>query len=529
MASEGRSIDPAAALTRLLEGTDTSTTGERFFQTLVRSLAEALGVHGAWVTEYQRDERRLRAIAFWLGGQWVHGYEYRIARTPCEPVVDDPRLVHIPDRVVELYPEDDDLRRVGATSYLGVPLFGLDGEVLGHLAVLDTQPLEEDRRCLAIFQIFAARAASELRRLRLEAAVETRDARLEALVAEAAALREVLVAPAGDGEIVGDSQPVRRMRREIAQVAATDATVLVIGETGTGKELVARAIHAASGRSRAPLVAVNCAAIPATLIESEFFGHEKGAFTGAIQRREGRFALADRGTLFLDEIGELPRDLQPKLLRVLQEGEFEPVGSARPRRVDVRIVAATNRDLEQEVREGRFREDLFYRLNVFPIHVPPLRQRGEDVVRLAEVLMARASRRLGRLLHPLSGDATRRLRAYHWPGNVRELQNVIERAVILAREGHVDLSPALPDPPPAASAQLAVTAAAVPASPPVVRTAREIEEIERRNLLLALEQTDWRIAGAKGAAQLLGLRPSTLASRLKALGLRRPAARHEIS
>jgi transcriptional regulator with GAF, ATPase, and Fis domain len=290
--------------------------------------------------------------------------------------------------------------------------------------------------------------------------------------------------------------------------------VLVLGETGTGKEVVARAIHAASGRRARPLVKVNCAAIPAALVESEFFGHERGAFTGATQRREGRFALAHGGTIFLDEVAELPGDLQAKLLRVLQEGEFEPVGSSQTRKVDVRVIAATNRDLGRAVTEGQFREDLYYRLHVVPIDVPPLRERGNDVVTLATAFAARVAKRMGRTVEPLSQDDVARLRAYPWPGNIRELQNVIERAVITSTDGRLDLVRFLP---PGVVPKLAAT----DRTRGIVRTIRDLEEIERESITAALEAAGGRVAGMDGAAQRLGTKPSTLRSRMKALGISR--------
>jgi transcriptional regulator with GAF, ATPase, and Fis domain len=297
-------------------------------------------------------------------------------------------------------------------------------------------------------------------------------------------------------------------------VAPADTTVLILGETGTGKELFARAIHEASRRKGKPLVKVNCAAIPAALMESEFFGHERGAFTGATARRDGRFTLADGGTLFLDEVGELPPELQGKLLRVLQEGEFEPVGSSRTRTVDVRLVAATNRDLKQAVTDGKFREDLYYRLSVFPLTLPPLRERGKDVVLLAETFARQFAVRTGQRLAPIGPDAIARLREYAWPGNVRELQNVIERAVITAHDGKLNLDRALP---------VTVTGGSGHPIPDLqgVLTARDLARLERENLRRALEATDWQIAGDSGAAKLLGLAPSTLASRIKALRIRR--------
>jgi transcriptional regulator with GAF, ATPase, and Fis domain len=314
------------------------------------------------------------------------------------------------------------------------------------------------------------------------------------------------------------------MLQDVQRVAATDATVLVTGETGTGKELVARAIHAASDRAGKPLVRVNCAAVPATLIESEFFGHEKGAFTGATARREGRFALADGGTIFLDEVAELPTELQAKLLRILQEGEFEPVGSERTRTVDVRVIAATNCDLEEAVRSGAFREDLFYRLNVFPIVVPPLRERGDDIGLLARTFLDSFARREGRRIQPLDGVDLHTLRAYPWPGNVRELQNVMERAVITSRDGRVDLARVLPDAAAAGPAVPGETPAppGPSAGPDPILTDDELRELERRNLVRALEACGWQVSGDAGAARLLGLPPSTLASRLRAAGIERP-------
>jgi len=302
----------------------------------------------------------------------------------------------------------------------------------------------------------------------------------------------------------------------------TDAAVLIQGETGTGKELFARALHAAGLRREQPLVTVNCAAIPASLIESEFFGHEKGAFTGATSRREGRFALADGGTLFLDEVGELPLELQSKLLRVLQEGTFEPVGGSITRRVNVRVVAATNRDLAREVKEGRFRQDLFFRLNVFPLSLPPLRERPEDIPALAETFARRFAQRLGRNLAPLTADDLLRLQSYPWPGNVRELQNVIERAVITAVNGRLNLNRALPEATPDPSGQPSKPTLLPVTATGAIRTLEEMVALERENLLRALQSTQWRISGGGGAAALLAMNPSTLRSRMKALSIRPP-------
>ena len=631
-------IDVDAALRTILEGTATET-GEQFFKALVKKLAAALNTHGAWVTEYFPESRRLKALAFWMGEQWLEGWEMVVDGTPCERVIDERCLIHIPDNLVEIYGNDPDVQAVGAASYMGMPLLDLNGAILGHLAVLDMRPMPHEPRAQVLFQIFAARAAAELRRLRVEAQVREREQKLGRLVgsamdaiievdqhlqvtqmnpaaekvfgcaaAEAAGrtfthfltadsreklarliidldtrpdgqrylwipgglaatsdhggsfqaeatlsrfdlerepfytlilrnvnerleaeqkirsltveteyLREEISSLVGADEIIGGSEALRKVLADVKEVAVTDATVLILGETGTGKELIAHAIHRSSRRRDRPLIKVNCATMPATLIESELFGHEQGAFTGATKKREGRFALAHGGTIFLDEVGELPLDLQSKLLRVLQEGEFEPVGSSQTRKVDVRVLAATNRDIESAARAGKFREDLYYRLNVFPIQVPPLRERRGDVGPLAAAFAKKFAQRLGRSIEPLSDDCVRRLESYRWPGNVRELQNIVERAVITSRDGRLNLDRALPE------SVNTMAAAVVSDSSTVqrVHTAKELEELERNNIIAALKSTEWKVAGENGAAQLLGVKPTTLSSRMKALGIER--------
>jgi formate hydrogenlyase transcriptional activator len=318
-------------------------------------------------------------------------------------------------------------------------------------------------------------------------------------------LEEELRSAQAAEEFVGSSRSLREVMRNVQQVAGTEATVLITGETGTGKELIARAVHRLSARKDMVMVKLNCAAIPAGLVESELFGHEKGAFTGALARKIGRFELANGGTLFLDEVGELSLDLQAKLLRVLQEGEFERLGSNRTTTVDVRIVAATNRDLAKRVTEGEFRADLFYRLNVFPIPLPPLRERQDDILLLVEHFVKRYATEYGKQIDTVPEHMVTALQAYDWPGNVRELQHVIERAVILTR-GH----------------QLAfdegfLHAEATEISPHVITLA----EVERNHILKILEDTGWRISGKEGAAELLGLKPTTLESRMKKLGIKR--------
>lgn len=315
-------------------------------------------------------------------------------------------------------------------------------------------------------------------------------------------------------EILGSSRAMQRALADAASVAQTDATVLITGETGTGKELFARTIHAKSKRHTKPMVKVNCAAIPENLIESEFFGHEKGAFTGATEKRKGRFAMADGGTIFLDEIGELPVSLQPKLLRVLQEGEFEPVGSSNPVKVNVRVIAATNRNLAKMMKEGRFREDLYYRLHVFPIEVPPLRGRDDDVVNLAEYFIRKTSAQMGRRIAPLTPAGRHHLTSYHWPGNVRELQNVIERAVITSRNGELNLGAFI-----LGTSSISTKKAGIfSADDARIYTANEMKEMERLNLARALERAGGKVSGKQGAAALIGIPPTTFASRMKALG-----------
>ncbi len=632
-----RKFDVDAALRAVVEGTG-GATGRAFFDALVQSLAKTLGIMGAWVTRYHPRECRLKALAFWLRGQFIHDFDYIVTDTPCEAVIRDKQTVHYEDNVAGLFPQDSMLVQENAVSFMGMPLISNSGAVLGHLAVFDDKPMPPDKRALALYRIFANRATAELERLNAETQLRERETKLsrlidstrDAIIELDPQLNVTLINPAaqrtfaiernqfigrnfmafvpeadrirllnqiaeidsqtgeqrsawipgsleicrGDGstfqaeatlsrydmegeayhivllrsvddrleaerkiqslmveseylrseirellkvdEMIGNSPKFSAVLQDVGKVAETDATTLILGETGTGKELIARAIHANSRRADKPLIKVNCAAIPANLIESEFFGHERGAFTGATQRRDGRFALADGGTIFLDEVSELPIELQSKLLRVLQEGEFEPLGSSTTRQIDVRVIAATNRDLEAEVRKGNFRADLYYRLNVFPIVVPPLRKRGDDVIMIAEKFIERFARQTGKQGIKLTDHCKQLLRSYRWPGNVRELENIIERAVIASDGTRLNLMRALPT----ADSPLVASSAALDIS--TVYTAEQMVELEKRNILAALNATGWRVAGDQGAAQLLGMSPSTLSSRMKSLGISRP-------
>jgi len=634
------SIEENEAILAILDGTS-AEIGQNFFVSLVKNLSKVLNTHGAWVTEFFEKERRMHAKAFYLGDGWIDNFEYPVVGTPCETVVTEKRLVHIRDNLFEKYkgnPELKDFKKTKVVSYLGVPFEDVDGKILGHLSVIDTEPIPEDQEVFNIFRIFANRASAEMRRLRAEketfereekliklfdsamdAIVEldqdfkvtrinsaaskvfgvtgekvkgklfnrflTKDSsgkllrltesldlrpegekfiwitqglravsddgqefpaeatlsrfemgnqhfytlilrninerllseqRIRSLTIESEYLKEELKSLTESDGIIGDSGPLMKVMGDVKKVAGTDATVLILGETGTGKELIARSIHSSSRRSDKPFIKVNCPAIPFSLIESEFFGHEQGAFTGATKKRDGRFKVADGGTIFLDEIGELPIDLQSKLLRVLQEGEFEPVGSSKTVKVDVRVIAATNRDLLQEVKEGKFREDLYYRLNVFQIEVPPLRERSADIKMLANAFVEKFSKRNGITLDPLSDEDIARLSSYTWPGNIRELQNVIERAVITSADGRINLEQALPE----MRGDVNVAISLTRVDETSVLSDKELKELEKANILRALNKTDWKIAGKNGAAAMLGIPTSTLNSKIKSFGIK---------
>lgn len=634
-----------AALREIVEGVE-SETGDRFFYSLVKHLASALGCEYAFVSELLVDRLRFRTLAVWGRGTFLENFETPLDGTPCEAVLNG-KPSHHPERICQLFPADVGLIRWRVESYCGVPLIDSSGTVVGHLAILSDQPMLDGPRGLATMRIFAARARAELERLRTEDALRRAN---EALVQSEERFRDLFdeapiayvhegldsrfieanrtamrilglkpeeVAgttgnslvpdtpeaqrrlgewldsmghgtattgtvlelrrkndgkpvwiqcwsrPAPDGtytrtmfidvtdrvlmerekarleaqntylieeikethnfeEIVGQSRALAEVIEKVKLVASTDSSVLILGETGTGKELVARAVHSNSERRNRPLVKVNCAALPVGLIESELFGHEKGAFTGAIDRRIGRFELAHGGTIFLDEIGDMPPDLQAKLLRVLQEQEFERVGGSTLIKVDVRLIAATNRDLFRSVSEGTFRQDLYYRLNVFPIQLPPLRERCEDIPPLVHYFVRRFSLKIGRKITRIQRETMERLMNYIWPGNVRELENVIERAVILSPGIELEVAPGvLPEIAAVAGAQAAAPRPAPEEKSPGAPSPQSIDRVERNHILEVLIRTNWRIEGSDGAAALLNLNPSTLRSRMKKLGVQR--------
>jgi chemotaxis protein methyltransferase CheR len=354
-------------------------------------------------------------------------------------------------------------------------------------------------------ELSAAKQEAEKNRQAAEDALVEVKKLKDRLEAERAYLQEEIRLVYNHENIVGKSDAINYVFYKVEQIAGTDTNVLILGETGTGKELAARAIHGTSPRKNSALIKMNCAALPSHLIESELFGHEKGAFTGAQSRRLGRFEIADKATLFLDEIGELPLELQPKLLRVIDDGEFERLGSSETKKVDVRIIAATNRNLEEEVSKGNFREDLWYRLNVFPITMPPLRDRIDDIPLLVNFYVERISKRLGKVIEKIPSNVMDALLQYHWPGNVRELENVLERAVINSSGPKLRLVDELQKP-----------------HKDTKRADKTLENVERQYIIRALEQVQWKISGKNSAAEILGLERSTLRARMRKLNISKP-------
>ncbi len=420
----------------------------------------------------------------------------------------------------------------GLQSVLLVPLV-YDRRPIGILAIDSptfTERQPPQAADLARLEALAAIAAITIENARLYEASEQDRAQLREALDQRRQLAEEVTALRQRGThgetrqlLIGSSPRLDRVRAEIDIVARADSTVLLTGETGTGKELVARAIHDASARRDRPFIPVNCAALPESLVESELFGHERGAFTGAVQARPGKFELAHRGTLFLDEVGELPLEAQAKLLRVLQDGTLERIGSTRTATVDVRIIAATNADLDDSLAHGTFRPDLYYRLSVFPMHLPPLRDRRSDIPLLATYFAMRCATQVGKTIEGFAPAALDRLQVFDWPGNVRELQNVVERAVLLTNGSVIRPEAITLTPRPARQAPSSAPSGDTPVPTPVAaHGVPTLADAERRAILRALETSGWRVSGIAGAARALGLKPTTLHSKMKRLGIRRP-------
>jgi formate hydrogenlyase transcriptional activator len=426
-------------------------------------------------------------------------------------IISGPQLERYPSEVVRV------LRSEGLQTICCIPLIN-HGRTFGTLNLASRRLDAFTAQDVELLQPVGAQIA-----LAVENALAFKeiDALKDKLAEEKLYLEEEIRTEFNFEEIIGDSAALKRALAQVELVAPAGTAALVLGETGTGKELIARAIHNLSPRRERTFVKVNCAAIPSGLLESELFGHERGAFTGAISQKIGRFELADRGTLFLDEVGDLPLELQPKLLRVLQEQEFERLGSNRTQRVDVRVVAATHQDLSKLVAERAFRSDLYYRLNVFPIHIPPLRERPEDVPLLVRYFVQKFSRRQNKTVEYVPADAMEALSNYAWPGNVRELENLIERAVLLSpgKELRVPVSELKSNSDGTAETPSSSAFSSSPGSSGSIAT---LEDADRQHILRALRQTEWRIAGPKGAASLLGMKRTTLQARMRKLGIRRP-------
>jgi formate hydrogenlyase transcriptional activator len=424
----------------------------------------------------------------------IDGYE------TCKKIKENERTEDIPIIFITAKKDAEDIVKgfsAGGVDYIPKPFYDEEvcARVRTHLELIDLREKLEKR--------------VQERTLELKEANEKLDELSQQLSMENDYLREEIQSELSFGGMIGQSEALKEVQAQIELVSDSDASVLIEGETGTGKELVARSIHENSSRKNHPLIKINCGAISKELFESEFFGHVKGSFTGAFKDRMGRFQLADTGTLFLDEIGEIPIDLQPKLLRVLQEGQFEAVGDDRTRNVDVRIIAATNRDLRKEIENGHFREDLYYRLNVFPIGVPALRERGDDIELIAQSFVGVLCKRLNYKNFKLSSEQIESLNNYDWPGNIRELHNSIERALILSRSNPAKFTLSFPDSQDRESSQ-----------GKKVLSANQEKELNKKNILSALELTNWKIYGPRGAAKILGLHPQTLSHRIKKLGLK---------
>jgi formate hydrogenlyase transcriptional activator len=626
-------------LLRTVSEATSGVVGEEYFHELTKFITLALGVRYSLITECVNEEKtRVRTISYVDHTTTLENVEYDLEGTPCEIVMKG-KDYFCATELEKTFPKEKNIQ-----SYVAVPIYSpASGDVIGHIAAFDKVPMTEDQNQTAILKIFAARAGSEIDRMKaekklretlesanvqLQTQLKDSEERFRDLFEEApiayvnegldskfiranrAALRILGVKPEeipytygktlapdtpdaqqrlkeafdsiGRGtdtsgvvlelrrkdngkpiwiqwwsnpdksgtftrtmfvditeqvlmeqekarlqaqnqylreeiklthnfeNIISKSEQFQKVLQQIEQVAATDATVLIMGESGTGKELIARAVHNISNRSKRPLVKVNCATLPANLIESELFGHERGAFTGAMDKKIGRFELADGGTIFLDEIGELPVELQAKLLRVLQEGEFERLGNPRTMKVNVRVIAATNRNLKLAIEKKEFREDLYYRLNVFPIITPPLRERKEDIPLLLLHFVKKYESKMGKKITHIAPDVNNLLMQYDWPGNIRELENIIERAIIVSADNILVVGDWIPS---------AVASHTTTHQSHQGTAARTMEEVEREHVLAVLKETNWKVSGEKGAAKLLGLNATTLEARMKKLGI----------
>ena len=490
-------------------------------EAVLNGVQDVFGASSSWILLHDAREDRLRTVAFRGPGADA----FRQAVMPVDAGImglafTSRQMVFVPDaRGDRRWFDADRVQSTPLRSVFAVPLV-VRGEAVGVVG-LDawrfTADAPPDPIDVARLEAFAAQAAIAIANAQLYEASERDRQRLAALLDERRGLKrrvkrlqEEVRATRGSAPVIGDSAPWQEVLRLADLVAAGDTTVLLLGETGTGKDVLARRIHERGPRADGPFVPVNCAAMPEALVESELFGHERGAFTHAVAQKAGKFEIADGGTLFLDEVGDLPGETQAKLLRVLQDGSIERVGSTRPFRVDVRVIAATNRNLDDAIAARTFRADLFFRLSVFPIVLPALRERVADIPAFARHLVRAFAARLSRPARDISDEALALLAAYHWPGNVRELQNVIERAVILSTGATI-------------TAESVWLPASAPPAPERAAGVTTLAEADRRAILAALDDSAWRISGARGAAEKLGTRPTTLHAKMKKLGIRRPA------
>lgn len=501
-------------LLRIVSENTAAITGQDYFQELAKFLTSVLNIRYAMVNKFSNQEKtRLKMLAYVDRQEIMEGFEYEIAGTPCEIVMKGKEFF-CAQHVEDTYP-----REKGIQSWVAVPIYSpTTGLPIGNIGAFDNIPMTNAQNQTAILRIFAARSGAEMERMEAREDLEKANKELAKRIMEIESLKNQLQAEnkylqeeiklnSNFDEIISKSKIFHKVLQQIEQVASTDSTVLILGESGTGKELIARAIHNISNRSKRPLVKINCAALPANLIESELFGHEKGAFTGAMDRKIGRFELADKGTIFLDEIGELPLELQAKLLRVLQEGEFERLGNPKTIKVNVRVIAATNRNLELAIEKKEFREDLYYRINVFPVKCPPLRDRKEDIPLLVTHFCQKHETRIGKKVSNIPSKVMDVLMSYNWPGNIRELENIIERGLILSRQGTLEYGEWLP------TEKITTNKSNL----------QKLDDVEKEHIIEVLKKTGWKVSGEKGAAGLLGLNATTLEARMKKLGIKREA------